>query len=226
MLSSSASRAAARLRHILPSPLLPFSRSLFIKIETTPNPDSLKFRPEAREVLPAALGSGMHFSSLAEAGPSKLVRALLKYPQITGVFLGRDFVSVNKQEDARWDALKPIVLGRMMDAFADLDAKGEPLVSAPRVAADTAPADDDDEVVAMIKELIETRIRPAVQEDGGDIFYVCVCARRVGRGARWIAVCLRAPERDLSRTRARVRTSAPFSRVRVRSPAPLSPQLL
>jgi hypothetical protein len=177
---SAVSRLVAFSRHALPSAspsARAASRGLFIKIETTPNPDSLKFRPEDREVLPPALGSGLHFATAADAASSRLVRALLKYPQITGVFFGRDFISVNKQEDARWDALKPIVLARIMDAFADLDAKGEPLVSAPRVADDTAPSADDSEVVSMIKELIETRIRPAVQEDGGDIFFVCVWAR-------------------------------------------------
>ena len=68
-------------------------------------------------------------------------------------------------------ALKPLVLNLIMDAYAELDAKGTPLVEEKRPSADTAITPEDDEVVAMIKELIETRIRPAVQEDGGDIFY-------------------------------------------------------
>ncbi len=99
------------------------------------------------------------------------------------MFLGKDFISVNKQEDISWTPLKPIVLDAILDAYAELDSKGTPLVEAPKDAAvakdgSGAPAsseaahEEDDEVVAMIKELLETRIRPAVQEDGGDIFYV------------------------------------------------------
>lgn len=149
------------------------SRSLFVKIETTPNPDSLKFLPEDRAVLPEALGSGMHFADAGDARGSKLVRQLLKVKEITGVFLGRDFISVNKVEAVSWTALKPIVLHRIMDAYAELDASGTPIVeAAPASAPDTAPSAEDSEVVALIKELLETRIRPAVQEDGGDILYV------------------------------------------------------
>lgn len=68
-------------------------------------------------------------------------------------------------------ALKPIVLDAIMDAYADMDTAGVPIIEEVQASADTAISEDDDEVVAMIKELLETRIRPAVQEDGGDIFY-------------------------------------------------------
>ncbi len=163
-------RALLRAR---PGAVAAARRALFIKIEPTPNPDSLKFLPEGRAVFPAALGSGAHFSDARDARGSKLVRTLLKYTQITGVFLGPDFVSVNKVDTVGWDALKPIVLGAIMDAYAEFDARGAPIVEAPPPpSGDTAPAEEDGEVVAMIKELIETRVRPAVQEDGGDIFYV------------------------------------------------------
>lgn len=158
----------------------PLSRSLFIKMQPTPNPDSMKFLPENREVLPAALGTGLHFSAEGDARGSPLARRLLKTKEITGVFLGPDFVSVNKDERTAWAVLKPIVVSAMMDAFAELDAKGVALAGPAPVAADTAPQPEDTEVVAMIKELLETRIRPAVQEDGGDIFFVCVPWR--GRG--------------------------------------------
>jgi hypothetical protein len=146
-------------------------RSLFVSMESTPNPDSFKFLPEDRVVLPEALGSGLHFSSASEARGSKLVKALLKHGDITGVFLGRDFISVNKRESAAWQPIKVIVVDAIMDAFAEQDAKGTPIVEAAPAAEDTLVLPDDSEVVAMIKELIETRIRPAVQEDGGDIFY-------------------------------------------------------
>ena len=174
--------------HALPrtSPLFalrqPFAfggrRGLFVSMESTPNPDSFKFQPEDREVLPPSLGSGLHFSSAGEARGSKLVRALLKHADITGVFLGRDFISVNKRESASWQPLKVVIVEAIMDAYAELEAKGTPIVEAPSAstAEDTQVRPEDSEVVAMIKELIETRIRPAVQEDGGDIFFVCVPA--------------------------------------------------
>jgi Fe-S cluster biogenesis protein NfuA len=152
-------------------------------MEATPNPDSLKFLPEDRQVLPEALGSGLHFSSIAEARGSKLVRTLLKHGEITGVFLGRDFLSVNKRESAAWQPLKVVVVDAIMDAYAELEAKGTPIVELPAAAEDTAVQPEDSEVVAMIKELIETRIRPAVQEDGGDIFFVCVVGLGPCRGA-------------------------------------------
>ena len=117
------------------------------------------------------MGTGLHFADAGAARGSKLASRLLKYSQITGVFFGPDFISVNKLEAVGWDALKPIVLGAIMDSYADFDAKGTPIIEAVKIAEDTAAAPEDDEVVSMIKELIETRIRPAVQEDGGDIFY-------------------------------------------------------
>jgi hypothetical protein len=164
----------------LPPRLLPH-RSLFIKISPTPNPDSMKFLPENREVLPPSLGGGLHFSDAASARGSPLARRLLKTKEITGVFLGPDFISVNKDERTGWAALKPIVVSAIMDAYAELDAKGVALVGpAPEAAADTAAQPEDTEVVAMIKELLETRIRPAVQEDGGDIFFVCVATAQGG----------------------------------------------
>jgi Fe-S cluster biogenesis protein NfuA len=183
-------RALIRLR----GASLASARSLFIKIESTPNPDSLKFRPEEREVLPASMGTGLHFSDVKDARGSKFVRRLLKYSQVTSVFLGPDFISVNKVDGVAWDTLKPIVLGAIMDAYAEKDASGVPIVENVEPPPDTAPAEDDDEVVAMIKELMETRIRPAVQEDGGDIFFVCVigCAAREA-GVRLAGSCVGCP---------------------------------
>ena len=115
-----------------------------------------------------------HFSDLGQAKGSKLLRRLLKLEQVSSVFLGRDFISVNKREDAHWAALKPIVLDAMMDAFGELEAKGVPIIAEVTPSKDTVITEDDDEVTAMIKELLETRIRPAVQEDGGDIFFMWV----------------------------------------------------
>ena len=150
------------------------SRSLFVKIESTPNPDSLKFIPENREVLTESQGSGRQFDTVSSAKGSKLVRRLLKIAQVTSVFLGREFISVNKLEETSWAPLKPIVLDAIMDAYNELDSNKVPILddsSDALVNADTRISPEDSEVVAMIKELLETRIRPAVQEDGGDIFY-------------------------------------------------------
>ncbi|EYU38101.1 hypothetical protein MIMGU_mgv1a024847mg [Erythranthe guttata] len=89
---------------------------------------------------------------------------------ITRVFFGSDFVTVTKSEDTTWDFLKPEIFAAIMDFYSS----GQPLILDSNSAAsmDTAIKEDDSEVVAMIKELLETRIRPAVQDDGGDIEYV------------------------------------------------------
>ncbi len=95
---------------------------------------------------------------------------LFKLDNVCGVFLGREFITVNKKAEGDWEHMKPLVFGCIMDFWA----KDVPVMmglSSPE-HADTKINDDDDEVVAMIKELLETRIRPSVQEDGGDIFYV------------------------------------------------------
>ena len=89
---------------------------------------------------------------------------------MTGVFLGKDFITVTKSKGMVWQGLKPDVFSTIMDFYAEgLEAVR---AGADVGASDTAIHDDDDEVVALVKELLETRIRPAVQEDGGDIFYV------------------------------------------------------
>lgn len=144
----------------------------------------MKFSPEDKIVLPESFGTGMHFKTMEDAAGCKLAKRLLKYKEITSVFLGRDFISVNKKEEVTWAALRPIVLDAMMDAYSEAEARGGDLVEAVAGSSsssgagaggsnsDTAITEEDDEVVAMIKELLETRIRPAVQEDGGDIFYV------------------------------------------------------
>ena len=84
------------------------------------------------------------------------------------MFIGREFVSVTKEVDVAWQTLKPRIFSSLLDYFSG----GKPVVSEDPIISDTAISDDDDEVVATIKELIETRVRPSVQDDGGDIFYV------------------------------------------------------
>ena len=141
-------------------------RSLFIDTETTPNPQSMKFLP-GREVLPESSGTGMYFMKAQDNSKSPLARALFQVKGIKGIFLGRDFVTVTKADDEAWPALKPQIFSKMLDFFAE----GKPVVDDRPVVSDTTVLDTDDEVVATIKELLETRVRPSVQEDGGDIFY-------------------------------------------------------
>ena len=106
----------------------------------------------------------------ADHHKSPLAKRLFRIDGVTGVFLGKDFITVTKSKGMVWQSLKPDVFSTIMDFYAEgLEAVR---AGADVGASDTTIHDDDDEVVAMVKELLETRIRPAVQEDGGDIFYV------------------------------------------------------
>ena len=144
---------------------------MLIQTETTPNPAALKFLP-GRKVMDAGTRD---FASPEDAEASPLAEAIFSTGEVTGVFFGRDFVSVTAAPGVDWRDLKPEVLGVLLDHFAS-DA---PLFRAGsaggiHVAADDAAIDDDPadaEVIAQIRELIETRVRPAVAQDGGDIVY-------------------------------------------------------
>eukprot|EP00894_Picocystis_sp_ML_P003935 jgi/Pico_ML_1/54452/g4798.t1 len=109
------------------------------------------------------------FSSAREAMRSPLAKKLFGIDGVKGVFFGSDFVTVTKDEGSDWGVLKPEIFASIMDHFSS----GSPLIleDSNYMEADTAIQEDDDEVVAMIKELLDTRIRPSVQEDGGDIVY-------------------------------------------------------
>lgn len=136
---------------------------MFIQTETTPNPASLKFLP-GRIVL----GSGTaEFRDADEAARSPLAERLFGIPGVGGVFLGSDFITVTKT-GGEWQHLKPAVLGAIMEHFLS----GMPVL---RAEADETGgeffAEEDAETVATIKELIETRVRPAVAQDGGDITF-------------------------------------------------------
>ncbi|MDR3493094.1 MAG: NifU family protein [Ancalomicrobiaceae bacterium] len=138
---------------------------MFIQTETTPNPATLKFLP-GRTVL--AEGT-RDYRGETEAAESPLASALFAVPGVAGVFYGSDFVSVTKDDGADWQHLKPAILGAVMEHFI----AGSPLfVGEAVVAADEEFfAASDAETVAAIKELIETRVRPAVANDGGDITF-------------------------------------------------------
>lgn len=140
-------------------------RNMFIQTQSTPNPSSLMFCP-GKQVM--EVGSA-DFPNARSAMGSPLAKALYGIGGVTRVFFGSDFVTVTKSDDVSWDVLKPEIFGVIMDFFSS----GEPLFLDSKAAAamDTAIHEDDSETVAMIKELLETRIRPAVQDDGGDIEY-------------------------------------------------------
>jgi Fe-S cluster biogenesis protein NfuA len=138
---------------------------MFIQTEATPNPATLKFLP-GREVLGDRVAD---FTSPDEAVRSPLARRLFAIDGVKGVFLGSDFISVTK-DDRDWPHLKPAVLGAVMEHFMT----GAPVIEG-EVEADGSGAEFFDEkdadTVSTIKELIETRVRPAVAGDGGDITF-------------------------------------------------------
>nr|WBT76644.1 NFU4 [Mangifera indica] len=140
-------------------------RTMFIQTQSTPNPASLMFYP-GKPVM--EVGSA-DFPNARAAMNSPLAKALYGIDGITRVFFGSDFVTLTKSDNASWDFLKPEIFAAIMDFYSS----GQPLFldSETAAAKDTAIHEDDSETVAMIKELLETRIRPAVQDDGGDIEY-------------------------------------------------------
>ena len=136
---------------------------MFIQTETTPNPATLKFIP-GRAVLPEGTAQ---FADAEAAKRSPLAEKLFGIPGVTAVFLGHDFISVTKGEEQDWFQLKPSILGGIMEHYTS----GRPIVLAPAGEAAAASGEGDSETVAAIKELIETRVRPAVAQDGGDIVF-------------------------------------------------------
>jgi Fe-S cluster biogenesis protein NfuA len=137
---------------------------MFIETESTPNPATLKFLP-GREVL---AGRTADFADADAALISPLANHLFGLPGVERVFLGADFITVTKSSDIEWPALKPQLLGAIMEHFV----AGLPVMSAAAGAAveeDVLP--EDEEIVDQIKDLLETRIRPAVAGDGGDIIF-------------------------------------------------------
>ena len=139
---------------------------MFIQTEATPNPATLKFIP-GKPVLP---GSTREFLDQAEAGESPLASRLFSVEGVSGVFLGHDFITVSKTA-GEWQHLKPAILGLIMDHYLS----GAPIVNKGS-APDLSRAEEffepaDSEIVSTIKELLDTRVRPAVAQDGGDITF-------------------------------------------------------
>nr|XP_045594411.1 NFU1 iron-sulfur cluster scaffold homolog, mitochondrial-like isoform X1 [Procambarus clarkii] len=140
--------------------------SMFIKVQETPNPNSLKFLPGVQ-----VLESGTaNFTSITAAQKSPLAKLLFRIEGVCGIFLSTDFITVTKEDDgAEWRTIKPEAFAVIMDFFTS----GLPVIhEVDQTVSEHAGCDeDDDETVAMIKELLDTRIRPTVQEDGGDILF-------------------------------------------------------
>ncbi len=141
---------------------------MFIQTEATPNPQSLKFLP-GREIL--GQGAADYPNAALAAAGSPLAAALFGVEGVAGVFLGPDFITVTKQADMDWPHVKPFVLEAIMEHLA----AGLPVTGAGGIPADEAEEEHGEytgeagEIVAQIKDLIETRVRPAVAQDGGDI---------------------------------------------------------
>jgi Fe-S cluster biogenesis protein NfuA len=148
---------------------------MFIQTEDTPNPQSMKFLP-GREILGSDEDGrpklGLDFPTANSTATSPLAEALFAVEGVAGVYLGADFVTVTKEPDADWRQVKPFVLG----ALADFLSTGVPVLA--EGASDVKPAtpledydEADRDVVRQIIELIDTRVRPAVAADGGDIVF-------------------------------------------------------
>jgi Fe-S cluster biogenesis protein NfuA len=135
---------------------------MFIQTEQTPNPSSLKFLP-GRAVLEHG---SRDFTSAESAHASPLAEELFAIEGVAGVFLGADFVTVTKDDRFDWPVLKPMILASIMDHFT----ANKPIVLDADAESEAASANDD-EVVTQIKSLLDTRVRPAVAQDGGDIVY-------------------------------------------------------
>lgn len=143
---------------------------MFIQTEPTPNPDTIKFLP-GQEVV-GTLGP-FDFANADAARASLLARGLFQVDGVERVFLGSDFVSVSKDSAKDWKHIKPMVLAAIMDHYlAGLPVIEESLVSGNDAGDESAVyTDAETEIVDEIKELIDTRVRPAVAQDGGDIIF-------------------------------------------------------
>lgn len=139
---------------------------MFIQTESTPNPNTMKFLP-GQEVLGSRTA---FFTDKENAAQSPLASALFTLPDIRAIFYGSDFITVTKSEASSWEILKPQILTTIMEHYQS----GNPLMTDEKPKAKKEEASystDEQEIVDQIKELLETRVRPAVAQDGGDIIF-------------------------------------------------------
>ena len=136
---------------------------MFIQTESTPNPATLKFLPGQ-----SVLGQGTaDFTDADAAGKSPLAQAIFATEGVIGVFLGADFVTVTKAEATDWAHIKPAILGAIMEHYQS----GRPVMVGAAEEGHAVQEGPDSEIVEQIKELLDTRVRPAVAQDGGDITF-------------------------------------------------------
>ncbi|MDH5798128.1 MAG: NifU family protein [Paracoccaceae bacterium] len=137
---------------------------MFIQTESTPNPATLKFLP-GQSVLETGTAD---FPAADAAGNSPLAQRIFAVSGVNGVFLGNDFVTVTKAEATAWEHIKPAILGAIMEHFQS----GQPVMTGEVAASGHAAHHGEDSgIVDQIKELLDTRVRPAVAQDGGDITF-------------------------------------------------------
>jgi len=137
---------------------------MFIQTESTPNPATLKFLP-GQTVL--ELGTA-DFPSSDAAAKSPLARRIFAAQGVAAVFFGTDFVTVTKTDAANWDHIKPAILGAIMEHYQS----GQPVIEGEQTASGHKEhTGEDGDIVRQIKELLDTRVRPAVAQDGGDITF-------------------------------------------------------
>lgn len=139
---------------------------MFIETEATPNPDVLKFLP-GREVSP---GAAHDYRSAEDAAESPLASALFSHDFVKAVFLGPDFVAITRDGGQEWEMIRALILGTIMEHFQS----GAPVVQSGEAGGHAGDEDYDGEaaeIVTQIKELLDTRVRPAVARDGGDIVF-------------------------------------------------------
>ncbi|WP_430463087.1 NifU family protein [Tabrizicola sp.] len=136
---------------------------MFIQTESTPNPATLKFLP-GQTVLDMGTAD---FPSAETAGKSPLATRIFAVSGVTGVFFGTDFVTVTKADEVDWGHIKPAILGAIMEHYQS----GQPVLTGEQAAAHQAHDGPDSDIVRQIKELLDTRVRPAVAQDGGDITF-------------------------------------------------------
>ncbi|MCY4181153.1 MAG: NifU family protein [Litoreibacter sp.] len=136
---------------------------MFIQTESTPNPATLKFLP-GQDVLEVGTAD---FPTPDSAGSSPLATRIFGVEGVTGVFMGLDFVTVTKAEAVEWDHIKPAILGAIMEHYQS----GAKAVEGEASSGHAEHTGEDGEIVGQIKELLDTRVRPAVAQDGGDITF-------------------------------------------------------
>ena len=138
---------------------------MFIQTEATPNPATLKFLP-GQTVMEAGTAD---FPTADTADKSPLATRVFAVSGVTGVFFGNDFVTVTKDDAVDWDHIKPAILGAIMEHYQS----GQPVIGEDHqpVSGHADHDGEDGEVVSQIKELLDSRVRPAVAQDGGDITF-------------------------------------------------------